>query len=136
MAAREKGLLRVLAAEHSAVETPLPVIGAALNPAAAHPVDGADALEIVGEDEGDLAAKRDGDVVQVLEDVRELHVPLVCIHLLGTGDHDIVLDRLLTFLMQGEDVVDHAADGHLAGEFGLEEPLNELFDLPGVGRVD
>lgn len=135
-------LLRRLAAQNSIVVEPAtvepepagdPEVGA---PVEAEDVPGLALARSIGEDERDLAAERDGDIVLVLDEVIKLLLAIVGAHLLRTSDYQVTLDRLLVSLEEAENIKWYAAEGHPGRESRSEELLAEFPYPLGVFRID
>lgn len=111
------------------------------DPATAVPVDAVDVggkvgVAIVGEDEDHLAAEGDRNVGLVGEEPLPFALALVGVERLGPLDHGVADHQLLLALMEREDVVGDAANGHFGGNGLVDELLSELTNPSRVGRVN
>ncbi len=83
-------------------------------------------MPFVGEDESRPAAAGHRNVGLVGQKVFPLLFALVGVERLGTLDHDTAADRVFTFLVEGEDLIGDAADGHFGGDGLPDELLHEM----------
>jgi len=131
---RTQGSKRLLlAAEDAAAAAPAAAVEPVpeLDPAVVVPVEARDVLGVAGappvrEDERDLAAKRDGNLVLVFQDVLPIVLAQVRGHLLGARDHHLALDLRLGSLQETEQVVGTTSDGHGGGDAAIQQLLGEL----------